>query len=189
MNRDAHQKAGHYEALGETLAKFEFFQRGWNPYTRFLDVEKVDLILRRVTNDVVEHREVQVMFGRLAPVEAAWEKSLFDVTSWRLFKNDEFAAARPSLWIAYVMSEEDRYRGDIFILPAQTLGSLIARAPIAGDKRRVYISRTLDKPARWVLRRQNRFDQVSADSCIDVTQYYRAFSSLDSHPLEPGKPA
>jgi hypothetical protein len=43
------RKAGHYEVLGETYAKFEFFQKGWNPYSRFLDVDKVDLILRRTT--------------------------------------------------------------------------------------------------------------------------------------------
>ena len=40
-------RAGHYEILGETYAKFEFFEKGWNPYSRFLDVDKVDLILRR----------------------------------------------------------------------------------------------------------------------------------------------
>ncbi len=28
-------RAGHYEILGETYAKFEFFEKGWNPYTRF----------------------------------------------------------------------------------------------------------------------------------------------------------
>jgi hypothetical protein len=41
------RRAGHYEILGETYAKFEFFQHGWNPYSRFLDVDKVDVILRR----------------------------------------------------------------------------------------------------------------------------------------------
>jgi hypothetical protein len=41
------RRAGHQEILGETLAKFEFFQHGWHPYSRFLDVDKIDLILRR----------------------------------------------------------------------------------------------------------------------------------------------
>ena len=36
-------RAGHYEILGETYAKFEFFEKGWNPYSRFLDVDKVVL--------------------------------------------------------------------------------------------------------------------------------------------------
>src|SRR6266496_5394114 len=28
------------------IRQVEFFENGWNPYTRFLDVDKVDLILR-----------------------------------------------------------------------------------------------------------------------------------------------
>lgn len=44
---EVRRKAGHYEILGETYAKFEFFENGWNSYSRFLDVDKVDLILRR----------------------------------------------------------------------------------------------------------------------------------------------
>jgi hypothetical protein len=47
------QKAGHQEILGETLAKFEFFQNGWHPYSRFLDIDKVDLILRRRLADKI----------------------------------------------------------------------------------------------------------------------------------------
>src|SRR5216683_7430363 len=34
---DMRSRAGHYEVLGETYAKFEFFEKGWNPYSRFLD--------------------------------------------------------------------------------------------------------------------------------------------------------
>jgi hypothetical protein len=39
---DMRSRAGHYEILGETYAKFEFFEKGWNPYSRFLDVDKVE---------------------------------------------------------------------------------------------------------------------------------------------------
>jgi hypothetical protein len=31
------RKAGHWEILGETCAKFDFFENGWNLYSRFLD--------------------------------------------------------------------------------------------------------------------------------------------------------
>ncbi len=40
-------KAGHAEIQGETIAKFELFENGFNPYSRYLDVDKVDLILRK----------------------------------------------------------------------------------------------------------------------------------------------
>ncbi len=40
MLAGARRKAGGYEILGETYAKFEFFENGWNPYSRFLDVRQ-----------------------------------------------------------------------------------------------------------------------------------------------------
>jgi hypothetical protein len=31
IDAELRRTAGHYEILGETYAKFEFFQKGWNP--------------------------------------------------------------------------------------------------------------------------------------------------------------
>lgn len=67
LEPEARRKAGHYEILGETYAKFEFFENGWNPYSRFLDVDKVDLILRRRDTDQPIYREVQVKYGVYRP--------------------------------------------------------------------------------------------------------------------------
>ena len=39
------QRSRHLEIIGETAAKLLLFQKGWNPYSRFLDQDKVDLIL------------------------------------------------------------------------------------------------------------------------------------------------
>ncbi len=47
LNKKDRSKAGHYEIQGETIAKFEFFDNGYNPYSRYLDIDKVDLILRK----------------------------------------------------------------------------------------------------------------------------------------------
>src|SRR5262245_54072774 len=87
--REQKFKAGHYEILGETLAQFEFFEAGWNPYQRYLDVDKVDFILRRRLDDRVVYKEVQVKYGKLYDCGQKWEKPLFDVTSWRFFRHDE----------------------------------------------------------------------------------------------------
>ena len=94
--------AGHAEIQGETIAKFELFEQGFNPYSRYLDIDKVDLRLRKRTGDKIEYLEVQVKFGRLYPVGSRWEKSLFDVTSWRFFRLDEFKNSPKHLFIAYV---------------------------------------------------------------------------------------
>jgi hypothetical protein len=81
------RRAGHYEILGgETYAKFEFFQKGWNPYSRFLDVDKVDLVLRRTWANVPEYREVQVKFGKLY--------RLFPLSSCHICRNHSRCPAR-----------------------------------------------------------------------------------------------
>src|ERR1035441_8551697 len=85
LTKEMKQRAGHQEILGETLAKFEFFQRGWHPYSRFLDVDKIDLILRRRRGAKVEYREVQVKYGKLYQCTSAWELRLFSHSSWRFF--------------------------------------------------------------------------------------------------------
>ena len=59
------QRPGHLEIIGETAAKLLLFQRGWNPFSRFLDVDKVDLILRRNRKNKTEYREIQVKYRRL----------------------------------------------------------------------------------------------------------------------------
>ncbi len=179
MDPETRRRAGHYEILGETYAKFEFFQKGWNPYARFLDVDKVDLILRRSSNGSATYREVQVKFGKLYRVSQAWERRLFDVTSWRFFRPGEFHAANPDLFVAYVLSEDDEYRGDFFVFPVREFTRIIESAPMAGGKHRVYISRCTASPARWVLRRQKKFDDVTDDTCLDVTSYRRNFKLLE----------
>ncbi len=179
MEPEQRRKAGHYEVLGETYAKFEFFQKGWNPYSRFLDVDKVDLILRRTVNGSPVYREVQVKFGKLYRVTGGWQHRLFDVTSWRFFKEGEFERANPALFVAYVMSEDDEYRGDFFLFPVRAFASIIHAAPTAGGQRRVFISRSRDDPKRWLLRRTSKFDQVTAETCLDVSEYRRNFGILD----------
>lgn len=174
-------KAGHLEILGETIAKFEFFERGWNPYSRFLDVDKVDLILRRTENDSPVYREVQVKYGKLYEQTSGWQARLFDLTSWRFFKQDEFAGANAKLFIAYVLATDDGYSSDLFLFRASEFSKLIRDAPRSGNRHKMYISRCRDAPDHWVMRRQDRqFDQVTDETCVDVSKYRRAFELLEA---------
>jgi hypothetical protein len=179
MDPELRRRAGHYEILGETYARFDFFQHGWNPYSRFLDIDKVDLILRRTHNSRPLYREVQVKFGKLYPVKPAWERRLFDLTSWRFFRQREFADAAPHLFVAYVLSEDDEYRGDFFVFPVREFSQIISASSIAGGKHRVYISRSREDPKRWFLRRKSRFDRIDEHTCLDVSQFRRGFRLLD----------
>lgn len=49
-------RSGHYEIHGETIAKFEFFDNGYNPYSRYLDTDKVDLILRKNEGNRIKYQ-------------------------------------------------------------------------------------------------------------------------------------
>jgi hypothetical protein len=188
MEAEHRRRAGHYEILGEIYAKFEFFQKGWNPYSRFLDVDKVDLILRRTRTNLPEYREVQVRFGKVYRVGPAWERRLFDVTSWRFFGDNDFAKALPGLFIAYILSEDDEYRGDLFLFPIETFVEIVRSAPLVGSgKRRLYISRGLSEPRRWYLRRESKFHEINDRTCLDVTQYRRNFALLDQVSTSPLK--
>jgi hypothetical protein len=175
------RKAGHQEILGETLAKFEFFQHGWHPYTRFLDIEKIDLILRRRREGKAEYREVQVKFGKLFTCTQRWEIPLFSVSSWRFFKENALAdlSQYPALFLAYVLAPDDGFKGDVFIMPAKTFVDLIQRSDKLGNgDYRVCISRSLEERPRWYLRRKSGFKTLSDETVIDVTEHYRNFACL-----------
>lgn len=178
---DVRRKAGHYEILGETYAKFEFFENGWNSYSRFLDVDKVDLILRRRASGHAVYREVQVKFGKLYKVGPAWERELFDFTSWRFFKEDEFAGHREQkdFFVAYILSRDIGYQGDIFIFPVRDFIEIVRSGIPSKGQRKVYISRLHGEAERWVLRRTNRFSAVTHETCLDVSKYRRDFAALN----------
>ena len=195
MRADNRRKAGHYEVLGETYAKFEFFETGWNPYSRFLDVDKVDLILRRSDSGRAVYREVQVKYGKLFECTLKWEHNLFDFSTFRFFDEDDFArdVDRKNFFIAYVVTPEVgasgqiHYEGDVFIFPVRAFVESIRCAPSTRrGGRRVLISRLRNDPSRWFLRRTNKqFDAVTEKTCIEVSQYRRNFGAL-AHEAGPG---
>lgn len=173
--------AGHAEIQGETIAKFEFFDNGWNPYSRYLDVDKVDLILRRRDQDLIRYIEVQVKFGRLYDCTPKWQTKMFDKTSWRFFRPNEFANCPKEMFLSYVLSHPSGYKGDIFIFPIQSFNQLINDAIPSNSKkgmlRKMYIAHSkLDE--RWYMWRQTKFDELNYMNVIDVTSYHRNFSLL-----------
>ena len=183
LSADHRRKAGHYEIPGETYAKFEFFEREWNPYSRFLDVDKVDLILRRVISQRRVYREAQVKYGKLFEQDSGWQSKLFDLSSWRFFKEDDFTPflGDDSFFVAYVLAAKIGYRGDIFIFPVRDFVNLIRAGVASGGAKKVYLSRVRGYDQRWVLRRTQRaFTVVDTDTCIDVSTYRRNVGALES---------
>ena len=174
-------RAGHQEILGETLAKFEFFQAGWHPYSRFLDVDKVDLLLRRRKKDSLpEYKEVQVKFGKLYTCRAQWERDLFSSTSWRFFseKNLTDIEERGRLFLAYVLAaDHGGFQGDMFIFRIADFVRMADR--LGNGNYRLYISRSVADPSRWYVRRKWNFSTLDESSVVDVSRYYRDFTCLE----------
>jgi hypothetical protein len=172
-------KAGHYEIQGETIAKFEFFDNGYNPYSRYLDVDKVDLILRKRVGSKINYIEVQVKYGKLYKCGIKWEQKLFDYTSWRFFKPDEFVHAHNNLYLAYVMAPDSGYKGDLFIFPARIFNNLINQGiPVkSGEKLAVCIAHSFEKD-RWFLWKKRNFEKIDESNTVDVSKFRRNFSIL-----------
>jgi len=183
LNKKKKLKAGHPEIQGETIAKFEFFDNGYNPYSRYLDIDKVDLILRKRINDKIEYIEVQVKYGKLYPQNKGWTKGLFDFCSWRFFKLDEFSYSNPNLYIAYILSyPEEGYKGDIFIFPVNIFDKMI-KMTIRSEGKKGPLAKMLlahciqgDKKDNWYLWNKTKFKEINNNTTFDITKYRRNFN-------------
>jgi len=180
LSAEVRRNAGHYEVLGETYAKFEFFENGWNPYTRFLDVDKVDMILRKRHQNRPIYREVQVKYGKLYPITSGRESLLFDCTSWRFFREDEFEEYldHSDFYIVLILAADIGYDRDIFIFPVRDFVRLVRLAIPSKGQRKVYISRSVHDRAKWYLRRLSKITEITPDSVEDVSSFRRNFASL-----------
>ena len=183
LSKNEYSKAGHYEVHGETIAKYEFFENGFNPYSRYLDVDKIDFILRRKEKSEIKYYEVQVKYGRLYRCKPAWERKIFDVTSWRFFKLNEFKNADQNLFLAYVLAEPEGYKGDIFIFPItyfhQLIQSAVRNNTKKGPQAKFCIAHCITN-GRWYLWKRRNFTELSDENVVDVTEYRRGFSKIKS---------
>ncbi|MBI2667637.1 hypothetical protein HYX17_02595 [Candidatus Woesearchaeota archaeon] len=50
--------SGHKEIIGETMAKLVLHKNGYNPYSRFLDKEAIDLIVRNDKGENITYNEI-----------------------------------------------------------------------------------------------------------------------------------
>lgn len=175
-------KAGHQEIQGETIAKFEFFDNGFNPYSRYLDVDKIDLILRKREGDKVDYKEIQVKYGRLYEEGSKWQTDMFDYNSWKFMKSGEFSDYE-DLYIAYVLSPTTGYQGDIFIFPAKDFNDLIEQTDVQktakGDSHKILFSRARHDGHWYLRKRASKFTEFNEDSVIPIQRYRRAFHLLN----------
>src|SRR5687768_2829924 len=165
---------GHLEVIGETIAKFELFQNGWNPFQHFVDDDKVDLVIRkRAANGDILFREIQVKHGRLYQSrKSTWTGALFQRTGWRNFARDEFIEQRKNFFVMLVFggTADFQYAGDTFVFRGSEFHAILQQLPQFGsgaDKGVMYLS--LGNDGRWyVLKSRKKFKCISKETCIDV---------------------
>lgn len=190
-------KAGHQEILGETIAQFELFRNGWNPYSRFLDHEKIDLVGRKNTGEEILYADVQVKKITLYRVSEKWQSQMFDFVAWRFFKGDEFDACNPNLALALVLIHGENneaitdYDGDLFLFKASFFAELLKAAIPSKDKVKMYLGRSKAEPDRWFWCREwKKGMDFEEGSVIEVSQFRQAFDVLDEvalrHQLSKG---
>jgi hypothetical protein len=179
------KRVGHQEIHGENIAQFEFSQAGWNPFKHYVDVDQVDLLLRRRTlPNPPEYREVQVKWCRTWTGKdlSKWQQRFFTHVSWRSFTTKDFAGNRPELFIAFVIpNAEQIYTGDIFVFTSREFHELILRAPEfkKGTHHKCF-ELAHHHDGRWfLLLKRKKFEQLDADSVFEVTASRRQFSVLN----------
>jgi len=181
MNVTEH-KPGHLEVIGETAAKLLLFQKGWNPYSRFLDVDKVDLILRRSQKNKTEYREIQVKYRRLYEHNnERWDGKLFSATAWYNADKDEFSTHRPGFFILFVFGYPDRrIEKDVLLIPSREFHEIIQKSPPIkeGDKRVVYISKAKNKNEWYTWLTRKKFSSICSSTCQNVSKYLNNFNGL-----------
>jgi len=175
-------KPGHLEIIGETAAKLLLFQKGWNPYSRFLDVDKVDLILRRTQKNKTEYREIQVKYRRLFEHEPdRWDGKLFSATAWYNADLDEFAAHRPGFFIMFVFGYPNRtIEKDVLLFPSAEFHKIIEKSPPIkdGKKRVLYISKGRKGQGWYIWLSRRKFESITPQTCQDVSRYLNNFKIL-----------
>ncbi len=183
MENKLKPKAGHLEIIGETIAKFELFDNGWNPYSRFLDIDKVDILLRRTSGGEIHYREVQVKYGKLHDKLSKWEYDYFYVTSFRFFNPKEFDNTQDNLFIFYVLHPDSGYKGDIFIFPIKDFRNLLKEAVKSKQHVKLYMSRLKGETEKWIIRKSTNGKDFKSGinniNSIDISKYYRNFRLLD----------
>ena len=185
-NKSRMAKAGHQEILGETVAKFEIFRKGWNPYSRFLDHEKIDLVARKNTGSEILYVDVQVKQCRLYDVGEKWAKHLFSVTTWGFFNPVSFDDCNPNLVIAMVFvhgqdgASITDYTGDIFLFGAKEFRELLNKAVPSKDQVKVYIAQDVADPNRWYwCSKWNKSMTLNASCVVDVSGNRQNFEVMD----------
>jgi len=109
--------AGHKEIIGETIVKLVLHRKGFNPYTRFLDKEAIDLIIRNDKGEDLTYNDIQIKYSKkyLDPKENYW----FSI-------NQKTFNPRHYFYFMFICEDDDQ----ILIIPSLTLNSMLQKTKL-----------------------------------------------------------
>lgn len=150
-------KTGHKEVIGETIAKLVLFKNGYNVYSRFLDVDAIDMIIRNTKNNKVSYNEIQIKYSKYYEKE---KKYFFSI------RKPSFEP-RIKYYFMFICGNEDI----IFMIPSLTLNNWIDKMIYAENyiKWQIYIQQKEDK---WYFITQSKYEN------IDISKYLNNFEIL-----------
>ena len=154
--------AGHKEIIGETIAKLILHKRGFNPYSRFLDKEAIDLIVRNDKGKEVTYNEIQVKYSKkyLDPDENYWFKI-----------NQRTFNPRFYYYFMFICEDDDK----IFIIPSLTLKGMLKKIKLNIKKEEDF--------GKWhiiIRKKENKYflDTMREEEKVDITGYLNDFNRL-----------
>ena len=153
-------KSGHKEVIGETIAKLVLFKKGYNVYSRFLDIDSVDMIIRiKKDSGLVNYDEIQLKYSKYYPKNKDY---------WFKISKSTFEA-RKHFYFMFICHDEDT----IFTIPSIDINSYVNK---------FYF---LQKKGQWDIHIVNRnnnwyFTTKQGEKWINITGFLNNFDILKS---------
>ena len=154
--------AGHKEIIGETIAKLILHKNGFNPYSRFLDKEAIDLIVRNDKGEKVTYNEIQVKYSK--KYDGQTENYWFRI-------NQNTFKPRHYFYFMFICETDNQ----ILIIPSLTLETMLKKLKLT--------KKETEKSGRWhfiVDKKESRYvlRTTKDEKNRDVTGYLNNFGVL-----------
>ena len=148
-------KSGHKEIIGETIAKLKLFYEGYNVYSRFLDIDAVDFIVRHRKGRIITYKEIQMKYSKYYPKNKDY---------WHGINKSTFEA-RDNFFFMFICGDDDH----IFFIPSKKISNWLKKLPNTEKRWHIHI-KGLDNI--WYLAAKRGI------SPINITKYLNQFNLL-----------
>ena len=140
-------KPGHKEIIGETIAKLLLFRKGFNVYSRFLDVDAVDFIIRvkKEGSDAINYNEIQLKYSKYYPKNKDY---------WFGIQSKTFRA-RGRYYFMFICNDEDL----IFIIPSEIIKNWLDKM-LYDEKNKKWMLYIKKEQDDWVFKTKSGLDNI-----------------------------